>query len=162
MVLSRAAAAAQTLLRLGWCCSVFGSITVLQQTAGAQEVPGISCVVVANADTGGVFALGHFPGGGVLIGAEKGLFLAREVGGKVTITPAGGADTGRVFALRDFPGGEALILTEKGWFLGREASGKVRFSAAGGADIGFVFALRDLPGGRVLILAEKGLFLARE
>src|SRR6266568_202865 len=160
MVLSRAAAAAQTLLRLGWCCSVFGSITVLQQTAGAQEVPGISCVVVANADTGDVFRLRDFPGGGVLIGAEKGLFLAREVGGKVTITPAGGADTGRVFALRDFPGGEALILTEKGLFLAREAGGKVTIASAG-ADTGPMHFLRYFPGG-ALILAEKGWFLARE
>ena len=42
----------------------------------AQEVPRIACIV-ANADTGRVLGMRDFPGGGVLILAEKGWFVAR-------------------------------------------------------------------------------------
>ena len=39
------------------------------------------------AGTGRVVNVYDFPGGGVLIGTEKGLFLAREVNGVVTVAP---------------------------------------------------------------------------
>jgi hypothetical protein len=51
-----------------------------------------------------VFSMRDLPGGEVLLGADKGLFLARVVNGAVTIAPAGNADTGRVFGMLDFPG----------------------------------------------------------
>jgi hypothetical protein len=50
----------------------------------AQDVPGIACIV-ANADTGVVSDMRDLPSGGMLIGAEKGLFLARAVNGAVTV-----------------------------------------------------------------------------
>jgi hypothetical protein len=121
-----------------------------------------ACVVVANADTGPVSALRDFPGGEVLIAAEKGLFVAREVSGKVTVAPAADADTGAVSALHDFPGGGVLIAAAKGWFLAREVSGKVIVAPAGAADTGAVPALHDFPGGGLLIGAAKGLFVVRE
>ena len=58
------------------------------------------------------------PGGGMLISAEKGWFLARAVNGAVTVAPVGAADTGRVFAIRDLPGGGVLIGAENGLFFG--------------------------------------------
>ena len=67
----------------------------------AQDVPGIACIV-ANADTGLVSDMRDFLDGGTLIGAEKGLFLARAVNGAVTVAPAGLADTGAVSDMRDF------------------------------------------------------------
>jgi len=81
----------------------------LHQTAVAQEVPNLACVV-AVADTGPVFSSRDFPGGGVLIGAQKGWFLAREVSGKVTVEPVSDADTSTVFQLHDFPGGGVQYL----------------------------------------------------
>ena len=45
-------------------------------------------------------AMGDFPGG-MLIGAEKGLFLARAAGGKVTVTPVrGDRDAERVLSIQ--------------------------------------------------------------
>ena len=41
----------------------------------------VTVAPVGDAETGRVLMLHDFPGGGVLIGAEKGLFLAREVNG---------------------------------------------------------------------------------
>jgi hypothetical protein len=54
---------------------------------------------------------------GVLTVAEKGLFLAREVNGVVTVSPAGNADTGEVFAMHDFTGGGVLIGARKRLFV---------------------------------------------
>jgi hypothetical protein len=59
-----------------------------------------------------------FPGGGVLIGAGKGLFLARTVNGALTVAPAGTADTGGVPDMRVVPGGGVLIGAAKGLFFG--------------------------------------------
>jgi hypothetical protein len=58
-----------------------------------------------------------FPAGGVLIGAEKELFLAREVNGTVTVVPASNADTGNVSQMHAFPSGGMLIGAEKGLFV---------------------------------------------
>ncbi len=108
-------------------------MVALQQAALAQEVPRFACIVAA-ADTGVVSAMRDFPGGGVLIGADKGLFLAREVSGKVTVAPAGDADTRYVFAMHNLPGGGVLIGAQKGLFLAREVSGKVTVAPAGDAE----------------------------
>jgi hypothetical protein len=45
-----------------------------------------------------------------LLGAVKGLFLARAVNGAVTIAPAGDADTGPVRGMRDLPGGALRVI----------------------------------------------------
>ena len=97
-------------------------LLVLSQAAVAQDAPRL-CVVAADADTGAVHAMGDFPGG-MLIGAEKGLFLAREAGGKVTVEPAGDGDTGRVLAIHAFPGG-ALIGAWSSVFVARQAGGTI-------------------------------------
>lgn len=80
-----------------------------------------------------------FPGGGVLIEAEKGLFLAREEDGKVSLAPASTADTGRVYDARHFPGGGVLMRAANGWFLAHEVGGKVSVAPAGSADTGEVY-----------------------
>jgi hypothetical protein len=150
-------------LTLMWFCfAVFGSTAAPQQAALTQEVPRLACIVAADADTGTVLNTRNFPGGGVLIWADKGLFLAREVGGKVSIAPAGDADIRSVRGMRDFPGGGVLIGAQKGLFLAREEGGKVSVAPAGDADTGYVLGMGDFPGGGVLIQAEKGLFLAHE
>ena len=71
----------------------------------------------ANADTGVMWAMRDLPGGRVLIGATKGLFLAHEVNGAVAVDPTGNADTGGVFAIREFPGGGVLIGAARGLFV---------------------------------------------
>jgi hypothetical protein len=77
----------------------------------------VTVIPTGNVDTGHVSDLRDFPGGGVLIFAEKGLFLAREVNGIIFVTTAGNVDTGVVTNLHDFPGGGVLIFAEKGLFL---------------------------------------------
>lgn len=65
------------------------------------------------------------PGGGVLIRAEKGMFVARAENGEVTVAPAG-ADIGSVDSVHDIPGGGVLLRTAKGWFIG--VSTPIRFA----------------------------------
>ena len=128
-----------------------------------------------NADTGRV-ALMRELAGKLLIGAEKGLFVAgpAPAGGcdamlaqqrpapaqpgppPVCVVPAD-ADTGAVHALGDYRG-FMLIGADKGLFLSREANGRVTVALVpGDGDIGRVLAVRAVPGG-ALIGTEKGLF----
>jgi hypothetical protein len=140
------------------CCTVLGLITVPQHAALAQDAPRL-CVVAAYADTGAVHAMGDLPGA-MLIGAENGLFLARETGGKVTVAPAGNGDTGRVLAIHAFPGGMLIGTTWRRWFVARaKADANVTLTPAGKADPGRVTLMRDFAGG-VLIGAERGVFVA--
>jgi ligand-binding sensor domain-containing protein len=132
---------------------------VPQQAALAQDAPRAVCVVAAAAETGSVHAMGDVPGG-MLIGAEKGLFLARAAGGKVAVAPAGDFGTARVLSIHSLPGGSALIGAWNGVFVAREAGGTVSVADVS-ADTGPVFAMRELPGG-VLVGAAEGLFLARQ
>jgi hypothetical protein len=112
------------------------------------------------AETGQLFQMRDFAGG-LLISAERGLFIAREHDGKVTVAPAG-ADTGPAHAegIHQFAGGGTLIATtRKRWFVARAADGKVTLTPAGVADPGRISAMRDFAGG-VLIAAERGVFMA--
>jgi hypothetical protein len=101
------------------------------------------------------------PGAGVLIGAKKGLFLARTTNGALKIEPAGNTETGQIDDLLDLPGAGVLIRAEKGWFLARAANGAAAIEPAGTADTGRVNDTQDLPGVGRLIGAENGLFLVR-
>jgi hypothetical protein len=75
----------------------------------------------------------------VLIKADRGLFLAREVNGMVTVASVG--DTGVAWNLHDFPGGGVLIAAEKGLFLARDVKGSFTVAPAGNADTGVVSVL---------------------
>lgn len=148
--------AAHRLLEAARCGAVFLG---LSQAALAQDAPRL-CVVAADADTGAVHAMDDAPGG-MLIGAEKGLFLARKQADKVAVAPAGNGDTGRVLAIHAFPGG-ALIGAWNGVFVARQAGGTISVVDVIDADTGRVEHFRDLPGAGVLIGTENGLFLAHE
>jgi hypothetical protein len=66
---------AQGLLRWGLRCpAVLALMVAPVQTARPQEMPSVACII--NADTGSVFDRRDIPGGGVLIRAERGLFLS--------------------------------------------------------------------------------------
>ena len=97
----------------------------------------------------------------MLIGADKGLFLAREVNGRVTVTAATNANTGGVSGLHEFPGGTVLVGAGNGLFLAREANGLVTVAPVP-AQTGTVTNLLGLPDGAVLIQAASGWFLGRE
>lgn len=155
-----AATAAQRIRGVAWCCAaVFGSLLLPQQAALAQDAAGPVCVRAAAAETGPVHAMGDVAGG-MLIGAEKGLFLARAAGGKLTVVPAGESSAARVLSIHSLPGSAALIGAWNGVFVARDTGGTI--SVAGVvADTGPVFAMRELAGG-VLIGAAEGLFLARQ
>ena len=148
-------------LKPAWCCSVLFGLVALQHAAFAQEAPHAICVAAAGADTGYVHAIGTVPGGGVLIGARQGLFLARETAGKIGVSPAGDADTGRVLAIQTFAGG-ALVGASNGLFVARETNGTIAVAPAGDADTGPVRVMHDLASVGVLVGSENGLFLARE
>jgi ligand-binding sensor domain-containing protein len=160
MLSHMAAAAAQRIRGVAWCCAaVLGLLAVPQQDALAQDASRAVCVVAAATETGSVNAMGDFPGG-MLIGAEKGLFLARAAGGKVTVAPAGDAGTARVLSIHSLPGSAALIGAWNGVFVAREAGGTISVADVI-TDTGPVFAMRELADG-VLIGAAEGLFLARQ
>jgi len=59
-------------------CAVLLAIIVLPHAALAQDTPRL-CVVAADTETGSVHSMADFPGG-MLIGSEKGLFVARDEG----------------------------------------------------------------------------------
>jgi hypothetical protein len=120
---------------------------------------------VRDPETEEVFQLQGLPGGAVLIGAARGLFVAREADGKVTLVRIG--ETGPAIILRDLPGGGVLIGAAAGWFVARDAGTKVTVTPAGQATIGNVvlnarnggYQMRDFGGG-VLIGVEQGVRVA--
>lgn len=147
--------------RLASCCALFFvSLIVPPQSALAQDAPRAICVVAADADTGSVHAMGDFSGG-MLIGAEKGLFLARPAGGKVAVAPAGDPGPQRVLSIENLPDGGALIGAWNGVFLARAAGGTINVTKVVDRETGPVFAMRE-HAGAVLIGAAEGLFLARQ
>jgi hypothetical protein len=152
--------AAERFRELAWCCAFILSTVITQQPAQAQDKQ--VCVVSVGADTGRVHDIADFSGG-MLIGAEKGLFLARAAGGKVTLTPVrGGPDTGRVLSSLALPGGRALIGAQMGLFLAREEGGTLTLAPVPGTFAEPPHTLYDLPGAGILVATERGLFLARE
>jgi hypothetical protein len=160
MLSHMAATAAQRLRGLVWCCAaIVDPLVVPQHAALAQDAWRRVCVVAADVETGPVHAISNVSGG-LLIGAEKGLFLARAAGGKVTVAPAGNTGTARVLSIHSLPGGGALIGAWNGVLAARETGGTISVTEAISADTGPVFAMRGLPG-VVLIGAAEGLFLAR-
>lgn len=162
MLSHRAATATRSMRRLAWCCAaVVGALVVVQQAARAQDATRPICVAAADVDTGPVQALVDVPGG-MLIGAEKGLFLARAVDGKVAVTPLrGDRDAGRVLSIHSLPGGGALVGAWNGVLVAREAGGAVNVEDVVDSNTGPVFAMRGLADG-VLVGAAEGLFLARQ
>lgn len=96
----------------------------------------------------------------MLIGAEKGLFVAREAGGKVSLAGAGGAESDGVLAVHPIADG-ALIRAAKGLFMGRvETGGAMTLAPVPNALSEPVQVLHDLSGAGVLVGTENGLFLA--
>jgi predicted RNA binding protein YcfA (HicA-like mRNA interferase family) len=127
--------------------------------AHAQNTPRAFCVTAASLDTGSVRYLGAWPDDGALVGAERGLFLARARDGRVSVTQIGDREAGLVLTSHRFPGG-ALIGTMRGLLLARTTAGAVNVATIE-ADTGEVLTLQTLPGAGVLVGTEKGAFLAR-
>jgi hypothetical protein len=118
-------------------------------------------------DTGRVGYMFDFPGGGVLIVADKGFFFARAQSGKVALAPVAMVAPARpdgimpLRSMRSVPGGGVLIEGYV-WFLAREQNGKLTIALAGDDSTGVVDAITDLPGGVMLIhTQEKGWFVGR-
>jgi hypothetical protein len=115
------------------------------------------CLVPAGeAATGSVNNMEDLPGGGVLIGAENGLF--RYDSAQAHLVPAGDATTGRVSGMHGLPGGGVLISAENGLF--RYDSAQAHLVPVGDAATGGASNMHDLPGGGVLIGAQNGFFIA--
>jgi len=113
-----------------------------------------ACVISTGpAATGSVFAMQDLPGGGVLIGAQNGLFRLDPPSGHIISSLA--TTIGRVRAMHDLPGGRVLIGAQNGVFR-LDPSGRV--VSMGEAKTGSVLDMRSLRGGAVLILAQNGWF----
>jgi hypothetical protein len=146
------------------CSTIFALTIALQQTASAQELTEVSCLVPVNAPFGFVSAMQDFPSGEILIGGQSGLFLGREVNGKLTVVPIGNVImgglpipvpnmTGTVFDMRGVPGGAILIRARAGLFLARDTGGNVTVLpiTGSGNDINDLFLAHSFPGGGLLI-----------
>jgi hypothetical protein len=70
-----------------------------------------------NPDTGNVLDATDLLRVGILIRAQKGLFLVRAGNDTAAIEATGETDTGRILLTHDFPEAGALIWAEKGLFL---------------------------------------------
>jgi hypothetical protein len=155
---------ARELLQWISCCFVaFALLSVSAEAAPIHEGSSeISCMIpVGNIDTGAIDQMLAVPGVGVLIQAEKGLFLAHGVNGALAVEPVGNAVTGDVrHKLLDVPGVGVLIGAQKGWFLAHGVNGALAVEPAGNAYTDQVFETLAVPGVGVLIGADKGLFLA--
>ncbi len=128
--------------------------------AGANDdVMGAACVVATagKEKTGSALDMHDLPGGGVLIGADEGLFRYDPATGLVAA--AGKEKTGGVREVDDLSGGGVLIGPDEGLFRYDSATGLV---APAGKELtgGSVRGMHDLPGGGVLIGAEAGWFVA--
>jgi hypothetical protein len=109
--------------------------------------------------TGYVKSMYDLPGAGVLIGTDKGLFLARSANTLPTIEPTGKDFIRSVFEMHDLPGIGVLIRAEEGEFLAHLVNGAATvepFPFAGAVD-----QIQDLPEAGVLIAATHGLSLVR-
>ena len=92
-------------------------LTIQQASAAlaADTRANPACVVPAgDTATGSVNDMRDLPAGGVLIGAEDGLF--RYEPARIRFVPAGDTATGSVKQMLDLPGGGVLINAEKGLF----------------------------------------------
>jgi hypothetical protein len=142
-----------------WCCALLFAAAALRQNAVLAQQPEIACIVaVDKASTGEAWrALRELPGLGVAVGADKGLFLASDTSGKMTITPAGDTDIGAVLAMPYSSEAEWLIDASKGSYLARVAADKISVLPT---ELGKIHERINLPGKRLLIVAENGLFVA--
>lgn len=145
-----------------WWAACLGLLAAVPQTALAQETALPACVLpAADTDTGSVRALRNLPGVGMLIAASKGLFLARQVNGRLTVDPVGDRDIRDPVWLPDAPAGWVPILTsrEEG-LLARWVNNNLTMTPV--RTLRRTPALHHLPGVGVLIGTDRGLFLARE
>lgn len=116
---------------------------------------------VSGIDTGAVLGMKELPGGGILIGAHKGIFLARAVtGGAGPNLERLGGQTGIGRYVHSLSGLGAMVVAGGGLFLARVVDGKVSLDPLD-ADVGFVPYTLELPGGAIFLMAQKGDFLVR-
>lgn len=144
-----------------WTPSVWAAPDVLTK---------ISCIVSAGIDTGKVLGMHDLPSGGVLMEAQKGLFLIREIGQRIEFLPtnltAGSEEplAESVSFIGSLPRGDAIIRNARGkFFIAREFGKDVRTSAANGQSIsGQVLEMSRISQDRVLIRTDKGLYFLDE
>lgn len=146
---------------IAWMPSVWAAPDLLSK---------ISCIVSAGIDTGQVLGMHDLPSGGVLMGAQNGLFLIRETGQKIEFLPtnltAGSAEplAESVSFMGSLPRGEAIIRNAQGkFFIARESGKDVRTSAVSGQSIsGQVIEMSKISQDRVLIRTDGGLYFLDE
>ena len=116
------------------------------------------------------FHFHQLPGGAVLIGALKGLFVIRPSEADASLAKIEAPDTGYIFMMRELAGRRLLVGAQRDFFTAREENGKVVLTPVGNGvgDTGRLvdvprypgFLSHDLPDGTVLFGAQKGLVAA--
>lgn len=116
------------------------------------------------------FHFHELPGGAVLIGAFKGLFVIRPSEADPRLTKIEGPDTGYIFMMRELTGRRLLVGARQDFFIAHEENGKIRLVpvGSGDTDTGRLvdvprypgFLAHDLPDGTVLFGSQKGLMAA--
>ena len=116
------------------------------------------------------FHFHQLPGGAVLIGALKGLFVIRPSEADPTLAKIEDPDTGYIFMMRELASRRLLVGAQRDFFTAREENGKIVLTPIGNGvgDTGRLvdvprypgFLSHELPNGTVLFGAQKGLMAA--
>ena len=156
---------AATARLLGWAWfrpTLLGFTMAPQQSAWTQTAPDVVCIAPLDLDTGPVFGGIHvFPGGEMLIAANKGLFLAHDHGGKLVLAPAG-TDTGDAGAMLDLQSGGVLIRSSNDVLRAREVNGRVIISRENDPNLKTERVLHVFQGAGTLVWSNNRLFQAIE
>lgn len=101
-------------------------------------------------------------GNGLLANTWEGWLLARESGGKVTITPLPKKSVGEAYAVKALSERVVLVGADEGLFLVGDKSGTIALEEVRDPRTGPAFMLLDLPSGGMLVGAAAGWFTARD
>lgn len=140
--------------------SILAAIATAFLTAPATravEPSGVSCIspLGSPTETGALEDLHAFPGVGVLVRAEKGLFLSRTTTGPISLTLVAPSGPGRMFNIKEFPGVGMLVGTETGLFLLRDTHGHVTWERLGDTEVPIVTHMVGFPGVGIILTSEN-------
>jgi hypothetical protein len=112
----------------------------------------------------------ELPGGAVLVGSLKGLFVVRPSEDSPAVARVEEPETGYIFMMRETTGGNALVGAQENFFTAHDENGKIRLTPVSSDDreTGRVltqprypgFSSQELPDKTILFGAQNGLFAA--
>jgi hypothetical protein len=115
---------------------------------------------LVNAAPGSTLRIHQLPGFGLFLHSDLGLFVVRDLEGKLKPSQINSAELGRIFRTANLPKQGAMIFAEKGLFFVKTAEGKLTIEGVPGFGPGIVEKGVEIASG-VLAHTTKGLFLFR-